>query len=265
MPHVIGGKAVTMVLWDPHAYHPSQTEGDSTGRWGDGTSMFVGAAPRLLAIGLGILHDAGDAEDVVQEAWLRWARTDQSVIVNPTAFLALTTSRLALNVSQSARRRREILAGPALPECADHAVTPEAAVERHEAVDIAIRLLMERLPPTERAVYLLRTAFDHPYARISEMFHLTESYARQLLHRGRMHLTRTRLRPVDTAAHRRLVRTFLAAADTLDLAELEELLIADATRGRRLGTATATAPEERRPPSPMPPRPLIAHSHDRSE
>lgn len=170
----------------------------------------------------------------MQEAWLRWARTDHSVVVSPPAFLALTTVRLALNASRSARRRRVIPAGSWLPETADDSDSPETAVERQEEVDTAIRLLLERLTLAERAVHLLRTAFDYPHRRISEVLHLREGYTRQLLHRARAHLTTARVRPVSAAEHRRLVRTFRVSADTLDLSVLEELLIADVAPGLRM-------------------------------
>ncbi|WP_252125310.1 sigma factor-like helix-turn-helix DNA-binding protein [Streptomyces sp. MBT84] len=218
------------MLLESDADHPNQDDGRSAGR-GDGSAdVFLGTTPKLFAIGMRILHDVGEAQDIVQETWLRWVRTDHSVVVCPPAFLATVAARLAINVSQSARWRREILASPWLPESADFSAEPGTAVEHQEAVHTAIMLLMERLPPTERAVYLLRTAFDYPYARISEVLHVREAYARQLMRRARTHLTTARRRPVSTTAHRRLVRAFRQAADTLDLSELEELLVADLAR-----------------------------------
>ncbi|MEV6157003.1 sigma factor-like helix-turn-helix DNA-binding protein [Nonomuraea sp. NPDC052129] len=216
-----------MNLLESRGDHPEQTDDQAFRRWEGAVSAFVSAAPRLLAIGLRVLQDVGEAEDVVQETWLRWARADRSVVISPPAFLALTTTRLALNVAQSARKRHETSAGPWLPETADRSVSPETAAERREAVDTAIRLLLERLTPAERAAYLLRIAFDYPYRRISEILHLGEDHARQLVRRGRDHLAGERCHPVSAAAHLRLVRTFLAAAQTGDLAELEELLAAD--------------------------------------
>ncbi|MEV7804471.1 sigma-70 family RNA polymerase sigma factor [Microbispora sp. NPDC088329] len=203
---------------------------------GDGAaSAFAGVAPRLFAIGLRVLHDVGEAEDVVQETWLRWARTDRSIVADPPAFLALTTTRLAINIAQSARRRRETSTGSWLPETRDPSAGPETAAERHEAVDTAIRMLLERLTPAERAVYLLRMAFDYPYRRISEVLHLSEDHARQLVRRARDHLATERRNPVSAVGHRRLVRTFLAAAQTGDLAELEELLAAATAATERRG------------------------------
>lgn len=222
-----GAEIVTMNLLESHRDHAEQTDDRSIRRWDGTASVFVSAAPRLFAIGLRVLQDVGEAEDVVQETWLRWARADRSVVISPPAFLALTTTRLAINVAQSARRRHETSAGPWLPETTDRSVSPETAAERCEAVDTAIRLLQERLTPAERAVYLLRIAFDYPYRRISEILHLGEDHARQLVRRARDHLATERRHPVSTTTHRRLVRTFLAAAQTGELAELEELLAAD--------------------------------------
>lgn len=219
-----------MNLSESHTDHTEQIDDRSIRSWDGAVSAFVSAAPRLFTIGLRVLQDVGEAEEVVQETWLRWARTDRSVVISPPAFLALTTTRLALNVAQSARRRHETFAGPGLPDTTDRSVDPETAAERHDAVDTAIRLLQERLPPAERAVYLLRIAFDYPYRRLAEIFHLGEDHARQLVRRGRDHLATERRRPVSTTAHRRLVQTFLAAAQTGDLAELEELLAADVAR-----------------------------------
>ncbi|MEV4579530.1 sigma factor-like helix-turn-helix DNA-binding protein [Nonomuraea jabiensis] len=119
---------------------------------------------------------------------------------------------------------------PWLPETTDLSAGPETSAERREAVDTAIRLLLERLTPAERAVYLLRIAFDYPYRQISEILHLGEDHARQLLRRARDHLATERRHQVSTAAHRRLVRTFVAAAQPGDLAGLEELLAADVAR-----------------------------------
>ncbi|GIH33365.1 hypothetical protein Mam01_35290 [Microbispora amethystogenes] len=208
-----------------HAGHAARIDEVPAGRQDGGVAAFAPVAPRLLAIGLRVLHDAGEAEDVVQETWLRWARADRSAVARPPAYLALTATRLALNVAQCARRRRETAAGPWLPETADPSAGPETAAERHEEVGAAIRLLLERLTPAERAVYLLRIAFDYPYRRISQILHLGEDHARQLLRRAHGHLAGGRRRhPVSPAAHGRLVRTFTAAARTGDLGELEELL-----------------------------------------
>ncbi|GAA4906788.1 RNA polymerase sigma-70 factor (ECF subfamily) [Nonomuraea thailandensis] len=221
---------MTMNLLESYGDQAGQIDDRSIAGWDGAAATFVSAAPRLYAIGLRVLQDVGEAEDVVQETWLRWSRANRSIVVSPAAFLALTTTRLAINVTQSARKRRETSAGPWLPETPDQSVGPETAAERHEAIDGAIRLLLERLTPAERAVYLLRIAFDYPYRQIGEVLRLTEDHTRQLLRRARQHLANGRVHPVSAPAHQRLVRTFLAAAQTGGLADLEELLAADVAR-----------------------------------
>ncbi|WP_346433527.1 sigma-70 family RNA polymerase sigma factor [Nonomuraea composti] len=231
---------MTINLLESRRDHMEPIDDRSINGWDGAAATFVSAAPRLYAIGLRVLQDVGEAEDVVQETWLRWARANRSVVVSPAAFLALTTTRLAINVTQSARKRRETSAGPWLPETPDHAAGPETAAERHEAVDGAIRMLLERLTPAERAVYLLRIAFDYPYRQIGEILHLGEDHTRQLLRRARHHLSGGRLHPVDALTHRRLVRAFLSAAQTGDLADLEALLATSVTRRPTTASATAT-------------------------
>lgn len=190
---------------------------------------FVAVRPRLYAVALSVLKDVGEAENVVQEAWLRWERADRSDVGNPAAFLAVTVRRIAINVALSARRRHELLAGPWLPEGVDERADPGAAAERHEAVDAAIRLMLERLTPAEQATCLLRDAFGYPYLRIAEVLRLGIAQSRQLVCRAHQNLADGPGRPVDAAAHRRLVRTFMAAAQTGDLDELEELLVTGMT------------------------------------
>ncbi|MFI7708032.1 sigma-70 family RNA polymerase sigma factor [Nonomuraea sp. NPDC049480] len=241
-----------MNLLEPCGDQAKQIDDWPVSRWDGAAPAFVSAAPRLFAIGLRVLQDVGEAEDVVQETWLRWARANRSVVVSPAAFLALTTTRLAINVTQSARKRREISAGPSLPERTDQSVSPETAAERREAVDGAVRLLLERLTPAERAVYLLRIAFDYPYRQIGEILHLNEDHTRQLLRRARHHLATGRIHRVTTTAHQRLVRTFLAAAQTGDLAELEELLAADVARQAAGPSAPGSRPDRGRDVAPIP-------------
>jgi len=189
-----------------------------------GTAEFVAAQPRLLAIAVRVLGDVGEAQEVVQEAWLRWQRSDRAAVINPPAFLATTTTRLAINVAQSARKRRETVAGPWLPEVVDGGADPAAAAEQHDALDGAVRLMLTKMTPAERAAYLLRKAFDYPYRRISAVLGVSVDSARQLVRRAHERLGSERRQPIDPAVHRRLVRTVHAAARTGDLAELERLL-----------------------------------------
>jgi DNA-directed RNA polymerase specialized sigma24 family protein len=113
-----------------------------------------------------MLSSASEAEDLVQDVWLRWQTTDRSVVENPAAFLATTTTRLAINALQSARVRRETYIGPWLPEPVDTSADPYLGAERGEALEFAALLLMEKLAPSERAAYVLREAFDYPYGQI---------------------------------------------------------------------------------------------------
>jgi DNA-directed RNA polymerase specialized sigma24 family protein len=149
-------------------------------------------------------------------------------VLNPSALLRTTTIRLAVNVVQSARRRQEACAGPWLPESTDHQAGPDTVAERQDAVEPAVRLLMETLTPGQRAVYVLREGFGCPYARISEILHVSVTNARQQVFRAQERLARNRRpRPVDPIAHRRLVRAFLSAAQSGDLEPLERVLAAD--------------------------------------
>jgi RNA polymerase sigma factor (sigma-70 family) len=187
-------------------------------------AVFLGVRPRLAAIAYRILGTASDAEDVVQDVWLRWHGTDRAVVINPPAFLAATTVRLAINQSVSAWRRHETCSSSSLPEPADGCVEPEAWAERGEAVELAVRLLLEKLTPMELATYVLREAFGYPYRQIAEVLRCGEANARQVARRARIRIADERRTPVSPAAHRRLVRAFLAAAQAGALTDLEEVL-----------------------------------------
>ncbi|MER7938095.1 RNA polymerase sigma-70 factor [Streptomyces sp. NPDC093272] len=191
------------------------------------TRDFLAVRSRLFGIAYRVLGSAAEAEDVVQETWLRWQNTDRSKVIEPAAFLATTATRLAINVAQSARVRRESYIGPWLPEPVDTRNDPQLGAERDEAVEMAVLLLMEKLNPVERAAYVLRQAFDYPYARIADMLETSEANARQLVSRGRRHLAAERREQVSPEAHRRFLEVLLSAARTGDLKVLEDVLTAD--------------------------------------
>ena len=191
---------------------------------------FVRARPRLLGIARRVLRSASDADDVVQEAWIRWQSSDRSVVRDPGAFLATTTARLALNVGQSARARHETDFAPRLAEMADPAADPTVGADRRAAVEIAMWSVLETLLPAERAVYVLREAFDYPHRRIAEVLGLSEANARQLVTRARRHLAEDPRWTVDPGEHERLVDAFVAAAQTGDLARLERALTEEGSR-----------------------------------
>jgi RNA polymerase sigma-70 factor (ECF subfamily) len=201
-------------------------------------AVYLAQRPRLLRIAYRVLGDAAEADDVVQEVWLRWQRTDRTVVQNPAAFLATTTSRLAINVRQAARTRHESAGTPWLDEVAapaaraDRADGPEVAVERTEAAALALRLLLERLTAAERAAYVLRNGLDYPYGRISAVLDLSTANSRQLVSRAHRRLRSAHRQPVSAETHRRLVRAFLSASRAGEVAELEALLSAEVAGAR---------------------------------
>src|ERR1700731_4888931 len=130
--------------------------GAEAGEPDDGLSAFAGARSRLFGIAYRMLGSAAEAEDIVQDVWLRWQATNRSVVESPPAFLATTTTRMCINFSQSAQSRRETYVGPWLPEPVDTSSDPALGAERGEALQFAVLVLMEKLSPTERAAYILR-------------------------------------------------------------------------------------------------------------
>ncbi|MFG2950032.1 RNA polymerase sigma-70 factor [Streptomyces adustus] len=191
------------------------------------TRDFLAARPQLFGIAYRVLGSSAEAEDVVQDAWLRWQNTDRTTVREPAAFLTAVATRLAINVAQSARVRRESYVGPWLPEPVDTSHDPQLGAERAEAVEMAVLLLLERLNPVERAAYVLREAFDYPYSRIADILETSDANGRQLVSRARRHLAAERKESVSPTAHRRLLEVFLSAARTGDMAVLEDVLTAD--------------------------------------
>jgi RNA polymerase sigma-70 factor (TIGR02957 family) len=191
----------------------------------DAARVFQSLRPRLFGIAYRMLGSAAEAEDLVQEVWLRWQQCDRSRVVNPGAFLATTATRLAINALQSARVRRETYIGPWLPEPVDTSADPYLGAERGEALEFAALLLMEKLTPNERAAYVLREAFDYPYSQIADILGSTEPAVRQLVSRAKKHVTGEKTAPVAAGDQRRLLTAFLAAARTGDMDALEKLFM----------------------------------------
>jgi RNA polymerase sigma-70 factor, ECF subfamily len=190
-------------------------------------ASFEAVRPRLFGIAYRTLESAADADDVVQDAWIRWQRTDRNQVRDAAAFLATTTKRLALNVAQSARVRRETFIEPWHPEQADAQADPTLDAERREALELAMLTLSEKLSATERAAYVLREAFDYPYRQIARVLATSEANARQLVTRARVRLAGERRRPVSAAEQQRFIDAFVDAAQTGDLTTLEQALAAD--------------------------------------
>ena len=192
---------------------------------------FLQHRARLLGIAYRLLGSMWDAEDVVSEAMVRWLRIDRSDIREPAAFLTTMVSRLALDQLRSARVKRQTYVGPWLPEptlTEPSAVGPLDTVERRESLSFATLKVMEELTPPERGVFVLREAFDFPFAQIAEILDLTTDGARQLFHRAQQRIAGgTRRFPADRDEHGKLLDRFLTAVTSGELGELEELLAED--------------------------------------
>ncbi|MFE6178009.1 RNA polymerase sigma-70 factor [Streptomyces sp. NPDC056464] len=187
--------------------------------------------PRLFGLAYRMLGSAEEAEDTVQDAYLRFSGADRDTIERPAAWLAKVVTNLCLNRLTSARARREQYVGPWLPEpvaTSDGTLGPLESAERRDAVSLAMLVLLERLTPTERAVYVLRETFAYAHREIAEVLELTEANSRQLHRRAvrRLGEPGTRFEPTPERREE-LVRSFLTAARDGDLAGLEKVLAAD--------------------------------------
>ena len=154
----------------------------------DGLAAFLMLRPRLFRIAYRLLGSAADADDIVQDVWLRWQMTDRTIVRDVAAFLATATTRLAINVLQSARSRHESHIGPALPELPDAGPDQSRHAERAEALTAAWDILAKSLSPKERAAFVLREAFDYAYRDIARVLGLREANARQVVTRARRRL-----------------------------------------------------------------------------
>ncbi|WP_432010862.1 RNA polymerase sigma-70 factor [Streptomyces cucumeris] len=190
-------------------------------------SLLTGVAYRMLG-------RVADAEDVVQESWLRWSGTDREQIRDPRAFLVRVTTRLAIDRLRQITSRRESYVGPWLPEpiATDLGRTTPDAAERallSETVSLAVLVVLESLSPLERAVFVLREAFGFPYGEIAETLDRSEAAVRQLSGRARRHVEERKPRfEVDQRQRRELTEKFLAASTGGDLGQLLALLAPDA-------------------------------------
>src|SRR5262245_58513832 len=205
----------------------SRTEQSHASTCDDGLSAFLRMRARLFGIAYRMLGCAAEAEDVVQDVWLRWQTTNRSVVRDAAAFLATTATRLAINVMQSARARRETYVEPWLPEPVDASDDPGLGAERHEALELAVQLLLERLSPAERAAYMLREAFDYAYRDIANILQFEEANARQVVTRARQRVANGRRMPASSTKRRRLLDSFITAARRGDIAGLEGVLASD--------------------------------------
>lgn len=189
--------------------------------------IFEGLRPRLFGIAYRMLGIRADAEDAVQDAWLRWRDADRASLQSAEAWLVTVVTRLAIDRLRAARTQREAYFGEWLPEPIVELDerTPESIAERAGELSLAFLHLLERLGPEERAAYLLRQAFDYDYGEIAAMLGKSEPAIRQSVHRAteRLRLDRPRF-DVPGETHRRLLQLFIAAAATGDRAALRALL-----------------------------------------
>ncbi|MGW6541870.1 RNA polymerase sigma-70 factor [Streptomyces massasporeus] len=188
---------------------------------------------RLFSLAYRLLGSAEEAEDAVQDAYLRYSGADRAEIEHPAAWLAKVVTNLCLNQLTSARARRERYVGTWLPEpvvTSDGTLGPLESAEQRDAVSMALLVLLERLTPTERAVYVLREAFGYGHREIAGVLDLAEANCRQLYRRAvrRVGEPRARFEPASERQEE-LVTSFITAARDGDLAGLEKLLAADAT------------------------------------
>ena len=192
------------------------------------TEAFLTHRNLLFTVAYEMLGSAADAEDVLQETWLRWAGVDLGTVRDQRAYLVRITTRQALSRLRTLRRRKESYVGPWLPE--PLLTTPDVAqdVELADSVSMAMLLVLETLAPTERAVFVLREVFDLPYDEIAESLGKSPAAVRQIAHRARAHVTARRPREVISPAETRdALAAFQRAAETGDLQHLLDILAPD--------------------------------------
>ncbi|OLZ72168.1 RNA polymerase subunit sigma-24 [Streptomyces sp. IMTB 2501] len=197
------------------------------------TDVFEEHRPLLTGVAYRMLGRLPDAEDVVQDAWLRWSRADRAAVREPRAYLVRITTRLAIDRLRQVQARGETYVGPWLPEpylteFGDTAPDAADRAELSDSVSFAVLVVLESLSPLERAVFVLREAFGYPYAEIAALLDRGEAAVRQLAGRARRHVDERRPRyDVDPARRRELTDRFLTAAAEGDLDGLVSLLAPD--------------------------------------
>lgn len=192
--------------------------------------VFSTDRPLLFSIAYRMLGSASDAEDVLQDAWLRYSGADRSAIRSPKAFATTIVTRLCLDRLKSARATREEYVGPWLPEpvLTSEVENPATILQRAESLTLAFLVLLEKLAPEERAVFLLKDIFEYGHSEVAEMLGMTEENSRQLLHRAKARLADGRPRLSGTPESRRAVaERFARAFSSGNGSELSALLAAD--------------------------------------
>ena len=197
----------------------------------DTVAAFIALRPRLQGIAYRMLGSSAEAEEVVQEAWLRWHASETERVDNTEAWLVSVTTRIAIDRLRSAKVARAHYVGTWLPEplLSDSPVSPEQMLERADDVSVAFLMLLERLAPDARAAFLLREVFDADYADVADTLGKSEAACRQLVHRAKAQLRDERPRHVvGRETHLRLLRGFADAAERGEFAALKTMLAEDA-------------------------------------
>jgi RNA polymerase sigma-70 factor (TIGR02957 family) len=191
---------------------------------------FIEHRKLLFAIAYRILGSAADAEDVVQDAWLKWSAADRGQVADPKAYLSRIVSNLSMERLRSTRHKRETYVGPWLPEPILTSADTAEDVAAAESVSMAMLVVLETLSPLERAVFVLKEVFDFSYAEIGAAVERSESAVRQAGHRARNHVQARRPRfEADREKKRAVTERFFAAATGGDINELMQLLAPDVT------------------------------------
>jgi RNA polymerase sigma-70 factor (TIGR02957 family) len=199
--------------------------GDSGGCSQDAARVFEDYRGLLVSVAYRVLGSVTDAEDAVQEAWLRWSNVDHSQVADPRAFLVRVTTRLAIDRLRRAKARRESYVGPWLPEPILTRQDPAEDAAMAESVSMAMLVVLETLSPLERAVFVLREAFGMPHAEIADVLGRKEEAVRQLAKRARDHVRERRTRfDADRNEQQRVTERFLEATAGGDLEGLMEVL-----------------------------------------
>jgi RNA polymerase sigma-70 factor, ECF subfamily len=199
--------------------------GTSDERTSDPVRVFDEHRALLISVAYRVLGSVTDAEDAVQEAWLRWSGVDHSRVEDPRAFLVRVTTRLAIDRLRRAKARRESYVGPWLPEPILTRQDPAEDAAMAESVSMAMLVVLETLSPLERAVFVLKEAFGMPHAEIAEVLGRKEEAVRQLARRAREHVRERRTRfDADQVEQRRVTERFLEATSTGDLEGLMAVL-----------------------------------------
>jgi RNA polymerase sigma-70 factor (ECF subfamily) len=195
------------------------------------TQVFEQLRSRLLRLAYGMLGSRADAEDIVQEAFIKWSNVDHDAVKSDWAFLSTIVSRLCLDEIRSARKRREQYVGPWLPEplVRMNDYTPEYVTERTEELTMALMVILESLTPVQRAVYVLHDLFSFDYHEISELIGKEEANCRKIAQRARSYVDSQRMLEIpDESEQLELLNTFIRAIEQGEIGQLKDLLTREA-------------------------------------